>query len=94
MINPRAALDAPAISSRYGVTFLRDDGNVYTSEVQTNGAFEAFLPSGAFDMTAGEDRNANRIYGESGENSVQQRIQLSPGVPEVALGELNLTLRR
>jgi len=91
MINPRAALNAPAISSGYGVAFRRDDGNVYTAEVRTDGAFEAFLPSGTFDLTAGEDRNGNGLYGESGEAGVRQRVRLGADAPELKLGELRLT---
>ena len=91
MINPRAALDAPAISERYGVTFRRDDGNVYSSEVENSGTFEAFLPSGTFDMTVGSDRNANRIYGEYGEKSAAQRIQLGSTNFDLTLGEIHLS---
>lgn len=88
MINPAAALNAPAVSSGFGLRLQDAEGHSYQPALDNLGRFEAYLGDGTYQVTAGYDLNGNGIYGEVGEPSVSKQVQLGPSQPTVDVGLL------
>lgn len=90
MINPAAALKAPAVSSGFGFSLQADDGRAYQPALNAEGRFTAYLGSGNYTVRAGRDRNGNALPGEAGETPVQASATLSEQKPEVTLPTLQV----
>ncbi|SMB91390.1 S8 family serine peptidase [Deinococcus hopiensis] len=88
MIDPAAALGAPAVSDTLGLRLQSDRGDAFQPALDNLGRFSAYLPDATFTVTAGRDRNANGIYGEAGEAGAERQATLGPAQPQVELGDL------
>lgn len=88
MINPVAALNAPAISDGLGVRLQDLLGRSYQPALDALGRFTAYLGEGTYRLTAGTDTNGNGIFGESGELAVTKQADVGPEQPSVDLGKL------
>ena len=93
MINPAAALGAPAISDREGIQVYSADGHAYGVNT-TGNAFVSYLPEGAYTLISGTDTNGNSVYGEQGEANVTLPFTLGPNTPQVRLGVLSSPVHR
>ena len=87
MINPAAALGAPAISAREGLQIYADDGHAYPV-TGTGNAFLSYLPEGTYTLVYGTDTNGNAVYGEYGEAEISRTFALGLDHPKVELGVL------
>ena len=88
LINAAAALNAPAVSDRFGLRLQDARGHTFQPALDTLGRFQAWLGDGTYRATAGEDLNGNGIYGESGERRDERSVTLSSAEPGVDLGDL------
>ncbi|MFN4252465.1 S8 family serine peptidase [Deinococcus sp.] len=87
MINPAAALGAPAVTHRFGFHVYADDGQTYTVR-QRGLSFGAFLPEGNYTLRYGHDSNGNAVYGERGEEIATRSFSLGINQSVVQLGKL------
>ncbi len=88
MINAAAALNAPAVSSGFGLRVQSSRGLSFQPKLDSTGAFRAYLGDGTYRVTAGADTNGNGVYGESGEASDERSAALTEATPKVDLGTL------
>ncbi|WP_185974804.1 S8 family serine peptidase [Deinococcus detaillensis] len=88
MIDPVAALGAPAISAHEGIQVYADDGHTYGALMNGN-TFVSYLPEGSYTLVYGTDTNGNSTYGEKGEAHTAKRFVLGLENPDVKLGFLN-----
>ncbi|WP_407569275.1 S8 family serine peptidase [Deinococcus altitudinis] len=88
LINPVAALGAPAVSNALGLTLQDDRGRSYQPALDSVGRFTAYLPDGRFRALAGRDSNGNGLAGETGEPRVERSVTLGPTAPTSDLGVL------
>ncbi|MDO4262664.1 MAG: S8 family serine peptidase [Deinococcus sp.] len=85
MINPAAALNAPAVSRTDGFSLQSDRGQSYQPPLDEQGRFTAYLGAGTFTLRAGTDRTGNGLAGEHGEPGGAVSGTLSDEQPEVQL---------
>ncbi|ADY25798.1 peptidase S8 and S53 subtilisin kexin sedolisin [Deinococcus proteolyticus MRP] len=88
MINPAAALGAPAVSAAPGFSLQSDRGQSYQPPLDAQGRFTAYLGAGNFTLRGGIDRSGNGLAGEYGEAGAQVSGTLSAEQPEVQLAPL------
>ncbi|WP_407541274.1 S8 family serine peptidase [Deinococcus radiomollis] len=88
LINPAAALGAPAVSNALGLTVQDDGGGSYQPALDSVGRFTAYLPDGAFRLLAGRDSNGNGLAGETGEPRAEKSVTLGPALPTLDTGTL------
>lgn len=86
MINPAAALNAPAVSNQAGFSLQSAQGQSYQPPLNAMGHFTAYLGAGTFTLRAGVDRGGNGLAGEVGESAAAPvSATLSAERPEVTL---------
>ncbi|WP_261663532.1 S8 family serine peptidase [Deinococcus sp. Marseille-Q6407] len=90
MINPAAALEAPAVSRAAGFSLQSDRGQSYQPALDEQGRFTAYLGTGTYVLRAGHDFNGNGVAGEYGEGGVNTSATLSAEQPEVQLSPLQV----
>ena len=88
LINPAAALGAPAVSNTLGLTVQDDQGRSYQPALDSVGRFTAYLPDGRFRLLAGRDSNGNGLAGEVGEPRAEKSVPLGPAAPTSDIGTL------
>lgn len=88
MINAAAALDAPPVSSAFGLRVQSSRGLSFQPKLDSTGAFRAYLGDGTYRVTAGTDANGNGVYGERGETGDERSAVLSEAAPHIDLGVL------
>lgn len=88
MINPAAALSAPAVSDSLGLRLQDALGHVYQPPLNAQGQFTAYLGDGTYQVIGGRDRNGNGIYGEVNEPKDARTVTLGPSQPGVNVGPL------
>lgn len=91
MINPAAALGAPAVSAAAGFSLQSDQGQSYQPPLDAQGRFTAYLGAGTYTLRAGIDRSGNGLAGEVGEGErAAVSATLDAEHPEVQLPTLSL----
>jgi len=88
LINPVAALGAPAVSNTLGLSVQDAQGRSYAPALDSVGRFIAYLPDGAFRVVAGRDSNGNGFAGETGEPRAEKTADLGPKLPSFDVGTL------
>lgn len=87
MINPAAALGAPAVGARAGLQVYASGGQTYGVRLSGT-AFVGYLPEGTYTLVYGQDINNNGTYGEAGEAHVLQHFTLGTSNPKIVLNGL------
>lgn len=91
MINPAAALGAPAVSRSAGFSLQSAAGQSYQPPMDAAGRFTAYLGEGQFYLRAGLDSNGNGIVGEANEAAAPPvETSLSAQQPEVTLAPVQV----
>lgn len=92
MINPAAALGAPAVAHRSGVHLYGNDGQAYPVR-QSALEIRAFLPEGGYTLVYGYDWNGNAVYGERGEEITSRTFSVNVNQTRVDLGSIGKAQR-
>ena len=88
LINPAAALGAPAVSNALGLSVQDAQGRTYVPTLDSVGRFTAYLPDGGFRVVAGRDSNGNGFAGEAGEPRAEKSVTFGPSQPSFDVGIL------